>query len=101
MLEQPGIEAETDRHDAVVRRIAKAHHVRRTTARRWFEELVRFLDLCAESGGPLAPAKKVDKAWHEFILFTREYQRFCHDRYGRMIHHDPYDAPDRIAYQQT
>jgi hypothetical protein len=89
------------RHDAVVRRIAKEHRVRRATASRWFEEMVRFLDLCHASPGALSPSKKVDKAWHEFLLFTREYEQFCRKRYGRFMHHDPYEAPSRDGYHDT
>ena len=90
-----------ERYDAVVHRIAREHRVRRGSARRWFEETVRFLDLCHASPGALSPSKKVDKAWHEFLLFTREYQQFCEERYGRFIHHDPYETRDEGAYQET
>ena len=100
MLDQ--IEAvPVERYEAVIRRIARAHHVRRDTARRWFEEMVRFLDLCAGASTPLAPSRKVDKAWHEFLLFTREYEEFCTERYGRFVHHDPYETNDDDAYLRT
>ena len=91
----------SERYDDVVGRIAREHRVRRSTARRWFEEMVRFLDLCHASPGALSPSKKVDKAWHEFLLFTREYQRFCEKRYGTFVHHDPYEKPDPAAYDRT
>ena len=91
----------SERYDAVVRRIAKEHRVRRSTARRWFEEMVRFLDLCHASPGGLSPSKKVDKAWHEFLLFTREYEEFCRERYGSFIHHDPSESADPAAYEAT
>ena len=90
-----------ERYDAVVRRIAREHRVTRCSARRWFEETVRFLDLCHASPGALSPSKKVDKAWHEFLLFTREYQQFCEKRYGRFIHHNPYEAADKGGYDET
>lgn len=89
------------RYDDVVHRIAREHRIRRATARRWFEEMVRFLDLCHASPGALSPSKKVDKAWHEFIMFTREYAAFCEGRYGRFIHHDPYEAASPGKYQET
>ena len=90
MLQQYDGDAELlERYEAVVRRIARRHRVTRGSARRWFAEMVRFLDLCAASATPLAPSKKVDKAWHEFLLFTREYEAFCQERYGRFLHHDP------------
>lgn len=35
------------------------------------------------------PSKAVDAAWHEFIVLTREYQRFCEKAFGRYLHHTP------------
>jgi hypothetical protein len=42
------------------------------------------------SGDKLAmPSKVVDFAWHEFILFTREYDDFCQKAFGKFLHHTP------------
>ncbi len=45
------------------------------------------------------PSKVVDAMWHEFILHTRAYERFCRQAFGRMLHHTPAEAlaadPDR------
>lgn len=38
------------------------------------------------------PSQIVDDAWHEFILFTRSYDRFCNKAYGRFLHHTPAEA---------
>lgn len=38
------------------------------------------------------PSKVVDVAWHEFILFTKVYQRFCGQALGRFLHHIPSEA---------
>lgn len=35
------------------------------------------------------PSQVVDVAWHEFILFTRNYQAFCQRALGRFLHHTP------------
>ena len=35
------------------------------------------------------PSQVVDDLWHEFILFTREYQMFCERAFGRFLHHTP------------
>lgn len=32
----------------------------------------------------------VDEIWHSALLFSREYQQFCHDLFGEMIHHAPH-----------
>lgn len=38
------------------------------------------------------PSQAVDDAWHEFILFTHNYQRFCREALGRFLHHVPAEA---------
>lgn len=38
------------------------------------------------------PSQAVDIAWHEFILFTREYERFCLKAFGYFVHHTPAEA---------
>jgi len=35
------------------------------------------------------PSQVVDDLWHEFILFTRDYQVFCQTAFGTFLHHTP------------
>lgn len=35
------------------------------------------------------PSLTVDWAWHEFILCTRSYHRFCQRAFGQYLHHTP------------
>ena len=35
------------------------------------------------------PSQIVDDLWHEFILYTRHYQRFCKKAFGSYMHHTP------------
>lgn len=35
------------------------------------------------------PSQVVDDLWHEFILFTRDYQAFCQTAFGNFLHHTP------------
>ena len=35
------------------------------------------------------PSQIVDDLWHEFILYTREYARFCSRSFGHFLHHAP------------
>lgn len=35
------------------------------------------------------PSQVTDDLWHEFILYTREYQRFCAKAFGKFLHHTP------------
>lgn len=38
------------------------------------------------------PSQVIDDAWHEFILSTRIYQKFCNKALGRFLHHTPAEA---------
>jgi hypothetical protein len=35
------------------------------------------------------PSQVADDLWHEFILYTREYQSFCRQAFGTFLHHTP------------
>lgn len=35
------------------------------------------------------PSQVVDDLWHEFILYTKNYQSFCQRAFGRYLHHTP------------
>jgi hypothetical protein len=36
---------------------------------------------------------RVDEAWHQFVLFTREYVDFCREYFDVYVHHVPSNAP--------
>ena len=38
------------------------------------------------------PSQVVDDLWHEFILFTRQYQNFCKEAFSHYLHHTPAEA---------
>lgn len=39
--------------------------------------------------------QEMDDLWHTFLLFTREYQTFCQENFGRFIHHVPVTLADK------
>jgi hypothetical protein len=43
------------------------------------------------SGGKFVsmPSQIVDELWHEFILYTRDYDQFCMRAFGDFMHHTP------------
>ena len=53
-----------------------------------------YFHLCRGAGRRMVamPSQVVDDAWHEFILFTRHYQKFCRLAFGRFLHHTPAEA---------
>ncbi len=58
------------------------------------EALRDYFHLCRKAGRRFLamPSQVVDVAWHEFILFTRNYQAFCANALGRFLHHAPTEA---------
>ena len=88
-------------NEAVIHRIQEDAGVDRDTARSWFNEMLVFLDLVADSKDFISPPGPVDVAWHAFILHTRDYEAYCRERFGRVIHHEPTGEPDPHAYRRA
>ena len=54
------------------------------------KEFKRFIFLVWATEKPIAMiGKKRDEVWHQFILFTREYEEFCNQSLGFFIDHTP------------
>ena len=67
---------------------------------RWVE-MRRYFLICALFKQMPMFSSKVDDIWHEMLMFTREYQQFCKQFYGYMLHHSPHgqsvSQPDQRA----
>ena len=72
----------------------KYPHLSSAQLDRVMDGLREYFHLCRESPRFLLamPSQAVDAAWHEFILFTRNYQNFCDHALGRFLHHTPAEA---------
>jgi hypothetical protein len=74
----------------VSKRYAQDHHSSPEEGQLLARELKRFLILRAFNPDiPYGITGKVDDMWHTFILFTREYARFCDEVAGTFLHHTP------------
>ncbi|MBK6267406.1 hypothetical protein JKA74_20360 [Marivirga sp. S37H4] len=38
----------------------------------------------------------IDEMWHNFILHTRSYQKFCNEKLNLFVHHEPTPASEKI-----
>jgi hypothetical protein len=74
---------------AILRKFCIEHDVSEQTADDYFMELKKFLYLCANTNQTLAPSVEIDKIWHTFILFTKEYRNYCTQFLGKFIDHVP------------
>ncbi|MGR8934886.1 MAG: glycine-rich domain-containing protein [Gammaproteobacteria bacterium] len=59
-----------------------------------FQGLRDYFLICRKAKRKMVsmPSQAVDDAWHEFILFTLIYERFCSKSLGRFLHHTPAEA---------
>lgn len=59
-----------------------------------FQGLRDYFRIChlAKNGMVSMPSQVIDDAWHEFILSTRIYEKFCNKALGRFLHHTPAEA---------
>jgi hypothetical protein len=59
-----------------------------------FNALAEYFQICRMAGKHMVsmPSQVVDDAWHEFILFTRNYETFCNKALGRFLHHIPAES---------
>ena len=80
----------------LTRRLLRKNRISSDQALELFDDLKKFLYIASLTGKPLRPTLAIDEAWHEFILFTRDYQEFCSECFGKFLHHQP-DTGDQIA----
>lgn len=61
-----------------------------------FEELFKFLEICSVTQKRCAPSEAIDRVWHVFLQFAREYREFCLANFDRVINHDPSPLEENI-----
>ncbi len=64
-----------------------------------FDALRSYFLMCHDACGKMVamPSRVVDAAWHEFILFTRDYTTSCDNAFGFYLHHTPTEAMKQKA----
>ena len=69
-------------------------HLDEAQARQVIAALRQYFRMCQIGGrrNIAMPSQVVDIAWHEFIVFTQLYRRFCRRAFGRFLHHTPAEA---------
>lgn len=98
------------RNKDLLDRFCAEFDISRRDARRLFQETLKWIWLCAEArkarkAGRHVPTlivdqflAPIDEMWHNFILHTKEYARFCDTHFGFLVHHSP--TPPRIKRGQ-
>lgn len=82
-------------NEPVLIRFQKKFPVDREEAQDIFRETIKWLYLCrADNPGGVElfinnDMLIIDEMWHNFILFTKDYQEFCSKYFKSYIHHFP------------
>ncbi len=83
----------------VVSRFTQLYDVSFEEAADLFMETKKWLWLASDvESGALSitdPLLIIDEMWHNFVLFTLDYTRYCTDCFGRYIHHAPTTRGDK------
>ncbi|MFZ5594941.1 MAG: glycine-rich domain-containing protein [Pseudomonadota bacterium] len=89
--------------DAVHERVCEKYpHLGEDHINQVMSSLKTWFLLCGKSSFNMIsmPSQVVDTAWHEFILFTRQYEEFCQNATGCFIHHRPAEAMETPTQAQ-
>jgi hypothetical protein len=89
------------RNAEVVARFCEAWDVPRADANKVFDDLKRYLWMCAQlEGETVSPIPIVDEMWHTFLMFTIDYRTWSERCFGRVIEHVPASSrAKRVAAQ--
>lgn len=87
--------------ELLIRRFCSERNVSDEEARERFQETKKFLVLCASGlNCSYSPSEKVDAMWHQFMLHSKDYFRFC-ELVGGYVHHQPSEEHQPERYART
>lgn len=75
----------------IVDRFLVMYNMEQEEAEKIFNETLKWLWLGNKMDGVFIDDSTliIDEMWHNFILFTQDYEIFCLQNFGRYIHHQP------------
>lgn len=89
------------RNEDVLSRFTDLFEVTEAEAADIFTETKKFLYICRQPGVFIPDELLiVDEMWHNFILFTKEYQDFCAFYFGVYLHHIPATKAEKSKHRE-
>jgi hypothetical protein len=75
----------------IIERYKKDYGVSDEAAKTHEKELKRYLILAAENSPKNVDmfSPTIDDLWHTFLLFTKDYEKYCKEMLGEFVHHVP------------
>ena len=83
--------------EVILEKFEEETHFSRDKTELVAQELKRYLAMSVVNNEvkPMMFSSEVDNLWHDFVLFTKEYQEFCTNYAGEFIHHKPFPKKER------
>jgi hypothetical protein len=89
------------RHERLLQRYVADNCTTKETAEQVFSGFKQFMVVCAVKPGPKITSEPIDRMWHCFLLFTKDYKEFCDNYLGRFINHEPFEQAAPDTYLET
>ncbi|QOW10132.1 hypothetical protein Q73A0000_07040 [Kaistella flava (ex Peng et al. 2021)] len=87
----------------IVDRFLVMYNMEQEEAEKIFNETLKWLWLGNKMDGVFIDDSTliIDEMWHNFILFTQDYEIFCLQNFGRYIHHQPEKRKQQNWYNNS
>lgn len=91
------------KNEDVINRFLAMYDVEKLEAQKIFNETLKWLWLGNKIEDVFIDDSTliIDEMWHNFILFTQDYQEFCLNCFGRYLHHQPEKRKQKEWYDST
>ena len=79
------------KNEDVINRFTVLYDIDEQEASRIFNETLKWLWLGNKINGIFIDDSTliIDEMWHNFMLFSKDYNSYCFDKFGFFIHHQP------------
>ena len=92
-------------NDDIIHRFTEIYEIDFDAANDLFLSTKKWLWLAAQAGSNriaiTEPLLIIDEMWHNFILFTVEYKKYCVENFGRYLHHAPKKQSEKLMREQA
>lgn len=88
---------DSETRERVIKRIVKENGFSERLATSILDETLVYLHATQHTDLSLGPSGLVDIGWHTFILYTREYAKYCETAFGHFVHHCPTDREGEVG----
>jgi len=89
------------RNEDVISRFTGIFRIEEGEAEDIFQETKKFLSIGRMEGVFInEDLLIIDEMWHNFILFTRDYEEFCTRCFGVFLHHTPTNKAEKEKFRK-